>query len=177
MRPLILAVTTMLAATGTAAFGQAAAPATTAAAQIKPGATVYDTSGAQAATIVSTSGDLVVVSTGTNKISLPMASFAAGPNGPVVSVTKAQIDAAAVQANAQAAAALKTQLVAGATVHGSGGASAGTVKTVGADTVVVATPSGDASLPLTAFSSTPQGVTIAMSAAELNAAVAAAAPK
>ena len=171
-----LKMLTVAVVVATAGVANAQTPAA-AAAQVKAGATVFDTSGAQAATVMSVAGDLVVVSTGTNKISLPMASFAAGPNGPVVSVTKAQIDAAAVQANTQAAAQLKTQLVVGATVNGSGGATAGTVKSVAADSVVVTTPSGDASLPLNAFSPSPQGPVIAMTAAELSSAIAAAAPK
>ncbi len=148
----------------------AAAPAT-AAAQVKAGASVFDTSGAQAATIESVSGDLVVVSTGTNKVTMPMASFAAGPNGPVVSVTKAQLDAAAVQAAAQASAALKTALVTGAPVHGNGGMVLGTIKTVGDPNIVVATPkNGDVSVPLTLFSAGKAGVTINLNQTEFDAA-------
>jgi len=108
-----------------------AAPATASVAeQVKPGATIFDTTGTEAATLESVADGLVVVSTGTNKVTLPMTSFAAGTKGPVVSVTKLQLDAAATQAKAQTAAALAAALVAGASVTGTGGNAIGTVKTI-----------------------------------------------
>lgn len=171
---LALGSASIALAQATAPAAPAAAPAATVAEQVKPGATVYDTTGAEAAKIDSIAGDLVVVSTGTNKISLPMASFAPGANGPVVSVTKAQIDAAATQANAAAQAALKAKLVAGTEVRGSGGAVVGKVKTVAEPNVVITTPTGDASLPMTAFTATGTGLQIGLTEAELTAAIAAA---
>ena len=176
MRSIKIILTSL--ALGTAAMttaqaaAPAAAPAASVASQVKAGAKVFDTSGAEAATIESVNGDLVVVSTGTNKVTMPMASFAAGANGPVVSVTKAQLDAAATQAAAQSAAALKTALVAGAPVHGSGGNVVGTIKTVGDPNVVVTTPKGDVAVPVKVFSAGPAGVTVNLTQAEFDAAVA-----
>ncbi len=152
----------------------AAAPAASVASQLTAGATVYDTSGGEAAKVESVAGDLVVVDTGTNKVSLPVASFGAGAKGPVLSMTKVQLDTAATQATAQATAALKAKLVAGTSVSGSAGTVIGTVKSVAEPNVVITTPGGDASLPMTAFTATPTGLQIGMTAAELTVAIAAA---
>ena len=166
---------------GTAATAQttpAPAAGAPAAAAAKPnltaGTTIYDSTGAEAGTIDSVSGDLVVVSTGTNKISMPAASFGAGEKGPVVSVTKAQIDAAATQAAAQQQAALKSALVVGAAVKGTGGAAVGTVKSIAGDNVVVESAKGPVSVPSKLFTAGPGGLTVAMTAAEFEAAAAAA---
>ncbi|QXQ05102.1 hypothetical protein KX816_12515 [Sphingosinicellaceae bacterium] len=161
-------------AVGTAAIAQAPAPAAAAAPALAAGATVYDPTGAEAGTVDSINGDLVVVSTGTNKISMPKASFGAGAKGPMVSVTKAQIDAAASQAAAQQTAALKSALVVGASVKGSSGSPVGTVKSIAADNVVVQSAKGPVAVPLNAFSAGAGGLMIAMTAAEFETAAAAA---
>ena len=176
MRRLTTLLASAVLSIGTAAAAQtpAAAPAAAAPA-LAAGATVYDPTGAEAGTVDSINGDLVVVSTGTNKISMPKSSFGAGAKGPMVSVTKAQIDAAAGQAAAQQTAALKSALVVGASVKGTGGASIGTVKSVAADNVVVQSAKGPVAVPLTAFSAgAGGGLTIAMTAAEFDTAAAAA---
>ena len=155
------------------------APAASATAQVKPGAAIYDTSGAQAATVESVANGLVVVSTGTNKVTLPIASFAAGEKGPVVSVTKAQLDAASVQGAAQSQAALKASLVPGAEVRAASGTTVlGTVKSISEPNVVVATEKGDIAVPSKAFGpgGSGAGVVINMTEAEFAAAVAAVKP-
>lgn len=84
------------------AAAPAAAPADAAAsaapagatAQLTPGATVFDTQGGTVGTIEAVNGTDVVVSTGTAKASIPVASFGQGANGPVLSLTKAQLEAA-----------------------------------------------------------------------------------
>ncbi len=63
-----------------AAMAQAPAPAS-AAAQVKTGAKVFDTSGGEVGTIDAVNGDVAVVATGTNKVSIPTASFGAGATG------------------------------------------------------------------------------------------------
>jgi len=175
MRNLTILLAGAALAAATAASAQTpAAPAAAAAPTLAAGATVYDPTGAEAGTVDSINGDLVVVSTGTNKISMPKASFGAGAKGPMVSVTKAQIDAAAGQAAAQQTAALKSALVVGAPVKGSGGTPIGTVKSIAADNVVVQSAKGPVAVPLNAFSAGQGGLTIAMTAAEFETAAAAA---
>lgn len=163
----------MATAAGAQATPPAGAPAAAAAApNLTAGMTIYDSTGAAAGTIESVAGDLVVVSTGTNKISMPKSSFGAGTNGPVVSVTKAQIDEAANAAAAQQQAALKSALVPGAKVNGSGGTPIGTVKSMDASNVVLESAKGLITVPMTALSAGAGGLTIAMTAAEFDAAAA-----
>ena len=174
-------VTTLLAglafATGTAAIAQTAAPAAaaTAGAQLKAGATIYDTSGTEVGTIESVAADAVLVSTGTNKLAIPPASFGAGAKGPVLAATRVQLDAAATQAADAAKTALMAKLVPGAEVRGvSGQTVLGSVKSVEGDLVLVTTPKGDVRVPSNIFSAGPAGLVIAMSAADFDTAVAAA---
>jgi hypothetical protein len=79
---------------------EAAAPAASAA-TAKAGDTIYDSSGVAVGTVESVSGTNFVISTGTNKATLPMAALANGPNGPMISMSKAQLNAAIAQATAK----------------------------------------------------------------------------
>ena len=159
------------------------APAATAAPTAAPGgtvaigATVNDTQGGQVGTIDSVTNGVAVVNTGTNKVGVPVASFAVTEKGPVLGMTKAQLDAAAGQAAAAAASELKAQLTPGAAVYGSAGASVGTIKEADDQYVTITIPKGPVKLPIAAFSKGPSGPQIAMTAADLDKAVAAAAPK
>ena len=64
------------------------------AATAKAGDTVYDTAGEVVATIESIEGQNAVISTGSAKATVPLSSFASGPKGPTISMTKAQLEAA-----------------------------------------------------------------------------------
>lgn len=167
-----------------AALAQAAPAQAPAAAQTAPaagaavttGATVYDTSGGVVGTVESTDGTNAVVNTGTVKAAIPLTSLGKGAQGPVLAMTKAQLEAAAGQQQAQASAEFKSKLVPGATVYGTGGAQLGTIKSVDASGVTLTTADGDAVLPVTGFGPGPQGILLGMTAAQLKAAMSAAAP-
>lgn len=167
----------LMAASGGAmgAIAQTPPPAT-AAAQLKVGATIYDTAGAEVGTVDSMTADSVVVSTGTNKVAIPPTSFGPGANGPVLAATRAQLDAAAGQAAGAAKAALTAKLVPGAEIRGSGGTVIGTVKTIEGDLVLVETPKGEVRVPSAGFTVGASGLVLGMSAADFDAAVAAAKP-
>lgn len=60
----------------------------------KAGDTVYDPAGQPAATIESIDGANAVLSTGTLKATVPLSAIGSGPNGPTISMTKAQLEAA-----------------------------------------------------------------------------------
>ncbi|WP_193752961.1 hypothetical protein [Sphingomonas endophytica] len=153
----------------------AQAPATaTAGVTVSAGATVYDTSGGVVGTIDSTDGTNAVINTGTVKAAVPLTSLGKGAQGPVLAMTKAQLDAAAGQQQAQANAEFKSKLVPGATVYGTGGAQLGTIKSVDASGVTLTTADGDAVLPVTGFGPGPQGILLGMTAAQLKAAMSAA---
>jgi len=149
----------------------AAATAPAATANVTAGATVVDTTGAPVGTIESVNGGNAVLSTGTVKAAVPVASFAKGPNGLVVGITKADLEAK-VQAATK-----PTEIAAGMTVSGPGGAAVGKIDAVNGDLITVATATSKAQLPRTAFAQGPNGLVIGMSAAELDAAAKATAPK
>lgn len=159
---------------------QEAAPAAGAAAagaNVTAGATVYDAQGGEVGKIDSVSNGVAVVSTGTNKVGLPLSSFGAGEKGPAIAMTKAELDAAASKAAADQAASLKAELTAGATVYGRSGATVGTIKEADDQYVTLTLPKGSAKLPVSAFGKGDKGVTISMTAEELNQAVAGAPAK
>lgn len=153
------------------ASAQTAAPPAQASAAVTTGATVYDTSGGVVGTVDSTDGTNAVVNTGTVKAAIPLTSLGKGDKGPVLAMTKAQLEAAAGQQQAQAAAEFKAKLAPGAAVYGTGGAQLGTIKSVDASFVTVTTTSGDAKLPIAGFGPGPQGVTLGMTAEQLKAAM------
>ncbi|HWI87002.1 MAG TPA: hypothetical protein VNT42_11865 [Sphingomonas sp.] len=177
MKLLILTLTSsaLLAAP---AFAQAAAQpaaapaqAPTAAPKVVAGASVSDASGAAVGTIESVSGGNAVLSTGTAKASLPISSFAQGPNGLVVGITKAALEAQI------AAATTPQQIAVGAAVSDAQGGAVGKVAAVSGDLITVETANAKAQLPKSAFAQGPNGLVIAMTAAQLDAAAKAAQPK
>lgn len=64
------------------------------------GTKVYDSAGAEVGTIESVASGAVVVDTGNSKATLAENSFAPGPKGPVIGMTKQQLDEAVAQATA-----------------------------------------------------------------------------
>jgi len=152
----------------------AAAPA--AGANVAAGAKVFDAQGGEVGTVDSVTNGVAVVNTGTNKVGLPLASFGAGANGPIIAMTKAELDAAAAQASQQSAAELKAQLTPGATVYGASGAQVGTIKEADAQYITVDRPKGSVKLPVSAFGKGTNGPMISMTAEELDKAMSAAAP-
>ena len=170
------------ATTAPATSGSSAAPTSTTAtpaASLSPGAKVLDTAGGTAGTIESVQGDNIVLATGRSKVSLSKASFAMGPNGPVIAMTAAQLDAAAAQAAPAAAAATttaKANVVQGAAVSDTQGGSVGTVTGVDGHIATVTLKTGSkVRLPDTAFAAGAiGGLTVAMTAAQLRAAAGAA---
>lgn len=162
------------AQTSNAPAATAAPTAAPAGSTVTAGATVFDTKGGTVGTVDSVSNGVAVINTGTNKAGLPVSSFANGPNGPVLGMTKAELDTAAAQASAQAADALKAQLAPGASVYGSGGATLGTVKEVDDQYVTLNRGSAVVKLPRAAFSKGDSGAMLGMTAEQLDAAVSAA---
>ena len=167
----------MLAATGPAYAQTAAAPAAPAAAPAPAptvGATVYDAQGGVVGTIASIDGSNVVVDTGTNKVGIAAASLGTGPKGPVLGMTKVQLDEAYAASAAQAQSALLTKLTPGTAVKGTAGTELAKVKTADAQFVTLTTASGDVRLPIAAFAAQADGsVMIGMTADEFTKAIAA----
>lgn len=172
---LVLAATPAFAqdaaAAGAAGTAPAAAPATPAA---KPaaGQTVYDTAGGVVGTIEKIDGQVAVLATGKNNVGLPLTSFAMGDKGPVIAMTKDQVDAAAAGAAAKVAA----SVTAGATVSDTSGGSVGTIKSVEGEYALLDTSKVQVKLPLTAFAAQGTGLVVGMTKAQIEAAAAASTP-
>jgi preprotein translocase subunit YajC len=183
--------------TSTPAAAPQAAPATDSAAapaaatpNVTAGAQVADASGGAVGTIESVSGSNAVLSTGTAKATLPVTAFAAAPNGGlVIGMTKAEVEAAVAKAGggaqsasatapagktapaaSQTAMTAPTSITVGATVNDTKGGVVGKVAAVSGDLVTVATANAKAQLPKNAFAQGENGLVIAMTASELEAA-------
>lgn len=148
-----------------------AAPTGGAPAGVVVGATVKDQAGGVVGTIQSVGNGSAVVSTGRINAALPFASFASTPTGPIISLTREQLEAQAAQANAQA---VNQALRVGATVRGPQGAQVGTIESITGDQVVIATPKAKAQVPKSSFGADATGLTIGETQAQLEALVAAA---
>lgn len=138
--------------------------AASAAPSVASGAKVVDTAGAPVGTIEAVANGVATLSTGTTKVGVPVTSFAAGPNGPVIAMTRAEIEAKAAQVT-QA-----IEITVGAAVLDTAGARVGTVKAVNGDLITVASASASAQLPKASFAKADGGLVIGMSAAQFDAA-------
>jgi preprotein translocase subunit YajC len=137
---------------------------------VTPGTAVVDASGAPVGTIESVTPQGAVVSTGTAKAALPLNAFAKRDNGVAISMSKAELEAAVNTAKTP-------QIEVGAVVNDTTGGKVGTVESISGDQVTVATANAKAALPKNAFAQGPNGLVIAMTATQLEAAVKAATPK
>ena len=162
----ILAAPAFAQASQTQPAATASAPA---AAPVTVGASVVDTKGQPVGTIESVSGANAVLSTGSAKASIPVSSFAKGPGGLVIGISKADLEAQVAQATKP------QQIDVGMEVSGPGGAPVGKIDAVNGDMVTVATANTKAQLPKTAFAQGANGLVIGMTAAQLDAAAKAAA--
>ena len=115
------------------------------------GATVYGPQGNQVGTITQIDSATATVNTGTVTAALPLNIFGEGVEGPVISVTKAQLEQMVQQAAAQQSAELTAKLTAGSPVVDADGAALGTVKSVDDQGVVVTSEYGDFTLPKANF--------------------------
>lgn len=122
-----------------AGAGVAATPALAQASGVVPGMQVVDQAGNPVGTIASMKGGNVVLNTGTHQVAVPASSFAVSKGKLLFGMTKAQVDAAAEQASAKAAAAV----VPGANVYGKNGALAGTIDSIDADYATIKLTTGE----------------------------------
>jgi hypothetical protein len=150
------------------AAAAATAPATAAPTAVAAGQAVVDTAGAPVGTIEAVNNGVATLSTGTTKVGVPVTSFAMGPKGPVIGLTKAEIEAKAAQAT-QA-----LNVTVGAEVKDTSGAKVGTVKAVNGDLVTVASATASADLGNCALAPGQNGLVIGMTAAQFEAAAKAA---
>lgn len=149
-----------------AALALAAAPALAAPGDVAVGATVYGPQGNPVGQIVTVEGGQAVVDTGKHKVPLGLEAYGKSDKGPTITVTKAQLDEIVDRQLAEAAAKRDAALVAGAAVVGANGASAGTIKSVDADTVVLESPAGPVALKREHFAINAGGALMALFTAD-----------
>lgn len=139
------------------------------------GAMVYAPDGSEVGTIKSMPGGNVVISTGKHDATLPASVFGRNEKGLLISMTKAQLDAAVEAAEAKANAAMDAALVADAQIHSKDGVVIGTVQKVEGDDVTIDLPEGTAiTLKKEHLTVGQNGLSLFMTAAEFKAAVGAA---
>jgi preprotein translocase subunit YajC len=158
MRTLI----TLVAAIGLAAPTLAA---------VTVGATVKDTKGGVVGTVASASGGNVVVDTGNHQVTIPETSFATTPDGPLLAMTRAELDSAAEAAMAAEKAKLASAIQPGATVRGTQGGVIGTISKLDGDFVMVKGEAGEARIPAAGLSLKADGLHFGMSAEQFSDAV------
>jgi hypothetical protein len=148
LRPgeIALKTTTRLLAAAALSLATLSGTAFAQAANVTAGATVYDPQGGTVGTVDKVEGGNAVVNTGTHAVALPLDKFATSAKGPVISVTKQQLDDLAAQADADTAAKLGAALVAGAAVVDNTGTALGTIDKVDGDNIVLKTEKGPVSL-------------------------------
>jgi hypothetical protein len=135
---LFAAAALSLATLSGAAFAQAAG--------VAAGATVYDPQGGTVGTIDKVENGNAILNTGAHTVALPLDKFATSEKGPVISVTKQQLDDLASQAEGQSAAQVDAALVAGAAVVDNAGVALGTIDKVDGDNIVLKTEKGAVTL-------------------------------
>lgn len=100
-----IGITAPAMAQESATAGAAAQDPAAQSAAAKAGDTVYDQAGEVIGTIEKVEGSNFVISTGTNRATLALASLGQGPKGPTLAMTKEQLDTAIQRAAAEAPAA------------------------------------------------------------------------
>ena len=162
------------AAAAALALAGVSAPALAQGAAVAVGAKVLGPDGAEVGTIEKIENGVAVVNTGTLTANLPVDSFGAGENGPVIGWNKAELEAAVTAANQEAEAALAGALVAGTELYSSDAQLLGKIQSVGADgLVVVELPTGPVSLPKAQMAMQADKLTFLATAADVQAAVSA----
>ena len=130
------------------------------------GMQVVDTTGGAVGTVVSVSGDNVVIKTDKHQVALPKTSFTAHEGKLLFGMTQAQLNAETEKSLAAAAA----SIAAGATVKGSAGAVVGTIDALDEESVTIKLQSGSLiRVPRSGVAAGGDGVVVGLTAEELEA--------
>jgi len=174
---LATAALSPIAAQAQSAAPASAAPATQQAA-VAPtvGAKVYGPDGVEAGTVEKVDAANAVVNTGTKRATLPLAAFGKNEKGLLISMSKAQLEAAVAAAETKTATTTSSALVANAPVKTSDGVAIGTVQKVEGDNVTLSLSDGKAITVTKQYLTTAADGSLAltMKSADFKAAVAAA---
>jgi hypothetical protein len=139
--------------------------------QATVGTKIFGSDGGEVGVVQRVDGGNVVIDLGSVTAAIPNSSIGEGEKGATIGWTKAELEAAVNQANAQAAAALTAALVTDAEIYSTDKVLLGKVKEITADDlVVVELASGPASLPKTQMAMQDGKLTFLATAAAVEAA-------
>jgi preprotein translocase subunit YajC len=173
-RKLLLSAVPAALLASTAAAQPAPAPQAAASPRIDAGAQVVDTKGGDIGTVTKVDGQFVVLRTDKHEARLPVASFTPHEGKLVMAMTRDELNAEIEKTMTAAAA----KLAEGASVNGSQGSLVGTVEKLEEGFVTLKLTSGTlVRLPRSGIAAGANGAVIGMTAAELEAAAAAAGAK
>ena len=147
--------------------------------QVAAGATVTGPEGNAVGTIVSVENGQAVLDTGKHKVPLGVEMYGQGETGPTITVTKAQLDGMIDAQLAEAAAKRDAALVVGAEAMDASHAPLGTVLEINGDNIVLARGGDETNkvtLLRTHFDATDHGLIARLTNAQIDAAMAQAAP-
>lgn len=142
--------------------------------QVVAGATVYGPQGNAVGTIVSVDNGQAVLDTGKHKIPLGVDMYGKGAQGPVITVTKDQLDGMVDAQLAEAAAKRDAALTVGASAMAADHAPLGTVLEIDGDNVVIARGGDEAdkvTLLREHFDATDHGLMARLTNAQIDAAM------
>lgn len=135
---------------------------------VTKGATVYGPEGNVAGTVEDVAGGNVVLDTGTYSAALPGSAFGKSEQGPTVTMTKQQIDAAMAAVQQKAEAALAVALVPGAELRTSDGIQIGVVESINEEGLVtVEREAGPFAMKKDMFGTDANGLILRMTAQQL----------
>ena len=147
--------------------------------QVAAGATVTGPEGNAVGTIVSVENGQAVLDTGKHKVPLGVEMYGQGEAGPTITVTKAQLDGMIDGQLAEAAAKRDAALVVGAEAMAADHAALGTILEINGDNIILAR-GGDEMNKVTLlrdhFDATDHGLMARLTNAQIDAAMAQAAP-
>lgn len=126
------------------------------------GATIYTAEGDEVAKIESIVDGVAVVNTGTYTGSIPANVLGEGPQGPVISVTKAQLDQLFAEQQAQAIAARDAALIMDAKVMSAQGVEIGTITKIEGDSAILTLADGPVILRRDQFAADAEGALIVL---------------
>lgn len=159
-----------MVAVGIGAAAAAAAAAAAPGATITVGSKVAHPSGATVGTITAIGNNLATVRTDRHEVQLPLTSFTPGKDGFLIALTRDQLNAEADRSIAAA----QARLTPGISVTGSAGSVVGTLESISADYATLRLTSGRlVKVPRSGIAPGPQGAVVGISAAQLEATVAA----
>lgn len=136
------------------------------------GTQLRDRAGGIVGTVVNSTADVVVIDTGRVQIALPLSSISLLDGMPVIAIGKSEVESMVARQTEEARSAMSDTLREGTPVMDRNGIQVGTVSAADDDFVTVASPAGQARMPIAALAPRDGALFMALTLDEFRAAVA-----